>query len=79
MLADMLFELKRPAEALAEYKTALKNSPNRFDSLFGAAHAAQATGDTTSAQAFYAKLTEICVPGADRPELAEAKTYLAQK
>ena len=79
MLADMLFELKRPADALGEYKTALKNSPNRFDSLYGAAHAAQATGDPTSAQAYYAKLTEICVPGADRPELAEAKTYLAQK
>jgi hypothetical protein len=79
MLADMLLELQRPAEALSEYKTALKNSPNRFDSLYGAAHAAQATGDATSAQRFYAKLTEVCLPGADRPELAEAKTYLAQK
>jgi tetratricopeptide (TPR) repeat protein len=79
MLADMFFELKRPADALAEYRTTLKNSPNRFDALFGAAHAAQATGDSPAAQAFYAKLAEICVPGADRPELAEAKTYLAQK
>jgi len=79
MLADMLSELKRPADALAEYKTVLKNSPNRFDALFGAAHAAQASGDSTSAQGFYAKLAEMCVPGADRPELAEAKTYLAQK
>jgi len=79
MLADMLLELKRPADALSEYKTALKNSPNRFDSLYGAAHAAQATGDAASAQSFYAKLEEVCVPGADRPELAEAKTYLAQK
>jgi len=75
----MLFELKRPADALAEYRTTLKNSPNRFDALLGAAHAAQATGDSPAAQAFYAKLAEICVPGADRPELAEAKTYLAQK
>jgi tetratricopeptide (TPR) repeat protein len=79
MLADMLFELKRPADALAEYKTALNNSPNRFDGLWGAARAAQALGDSTSAQTFYAKLAEVCPPGADRPELAEAKTYLAQK
>src|SRR5205814_2689532 len=31
MLADMLLELKRPAEALAEYKLVLKTSPNPFD------------------------------------------------
>jgi hypothetical protein len=79
MLADMLQELKRPAEALAEYKTDLKNSPNRFDALLGAARAAQASGDASGAQSYYAKLAEISGPGADRPELAEAKTYLAQK
>jgi hypothetical protein len=79
MLADMLLELKRPAEALAEYKNALKNSPNRFDGLLGAARAAQASGDTNAAQSFYAQLTSVCSPAADRPELAEAKTYLAQK
>ena len=79
MLADMLLEVKRPAEALAEYKTVLKNSPNRFDGLLGAARSAQATGDAGDAQSFYAKLAEICGAGADRPELNEAKTYLAQK
>jgi hypothetical protein len=79
MLADMLLELKRPAEALTEYKTALKNSPNRFDSLLGAARSAQATGNATVAQSFYAQLAGICGAGADRPELAEAKTYLAKK
>jgi tetratricopeptide (TPR) repeat protein len=79
MLADMLLELKRPTEALAEYKTDIKNSPNRFDALLGAARAAQAAGDATVAQSFYAQLASICSPGADRPELAEARTYLAQK
>jgi tetratricopeptide (TPR) repeat protein len=79
MLADMLLELKRPAEALTEYKTALKNSPSRFDSLLGAARSAQATGNATVAQSFYAQLAGICGAGADRPELAEAKTYLAKK
>ncbi len=79
MLADMLLELKRPVEALAEYRTVLKNSPNRFDGLLGAARSAEASGDPGGAQSFYAKLAEICGAGADRPELAEAKTYLAQK
>ncbi len=79
MLADMLLDLKRPADAFAEYKTVLKNSPNRFDGLLGAARSAQASGDAGNAQSFYAKLAEICGSAADRPELAEAKTFLAQK
>src|SRR5882757_11526063 len=64
MLANMLLLLKRPAEALAEYRTVLKNSPNRCDGLFGAARSAQAVGDSSSAKSFYAKLAEICGPGA---------------
>jgi hypothetical protein len=79
MLADMLTELKRPADALAEYQIVLKNAPNRFDALLGAGRAAQATGDTNGAQTYYAKLTEVCPAGADRPELVEAKTVLAKK
>jgi tetratricopeptide (TPR) repeat protein len=79
MLADMLMELKRSSDALAEYKTVLKNSPNRFDGLLGAARSAQASGDANGAHSFYAKLAEICGPGADRPELAETKSYLARQ
>jgi tetratricopeptide (TPR) repeat protein len=79
MLGDMLLELQRPAEAIAEYKTVLKNSPNRFDGLLGAARSLEASGDKGGAQSFYSKLAQICGPGADRPELAEARTYLAEK
>jgi hypothetical protein len=75
----MLLELKRPAEALTEYKTALKNSPNRFDGLYGAARAAQASGDASAAQSFYAQLASVCSPAADRPELAEAKSVQARQ
>jgi len=78
MLADMLLELKRPAEALAEYKAALKNSPNRFDSLYGAGHAAQLAGDSVAANAYFTKLMDICAPSADRAELGEAKSYLTR-
>jgi len=77
MLADMLLELKRSSEALAEYKAALKNSPNRFDSLYGAGHAAQLAGDSAAANSYYTKLMEISAPSADRAELSEAKSYLA--
>ena len=79
MLADMLFDAKRSADALAEYKVVPKSAPSRFDALLGAGRAAQASGDPVSAQTFYAKLTQVCSAGADRPELAEAKTVLARK
>ncbi len=79
MLADMLLLLKRPAEALGEYRTVLKNSPNRFDGLLGAARSAQAAGDPGSAQSFYAKLAGICPAGADRPELSETKSVVARQ
>jgi len=78
MLADMLLELKHPAEALAEYKAALKNSPNRFDSLYGAGHSAQLAGDSAAANTHFTKLMEICAPAADRAELSEAKSYLTR-
>jgi hypothetical protein len=78
MLADMLLELKRPTEALVEYRAALKYSPNRFDSLYGAGHAAQLAGDSAEANAYYTKLMEISAPAADRAELSEAKTYLSR-
>lgn len=76
MLGDLLVELKRYSEALAEYQAALKNSPNRFDSLYGAGRAAQLAGDSAGARGYYTKLTEISAPAADRAELGEAKSYL---
>ena len=79
MLADMLNELKRHSEALDEYKIVLKNAPNRFDALLGAGRAAEAAGNSADAQEFYVKLVEDCPQGADRPELAEARTVAARK
>jgi tetratricopeptide (TPR) repeat protein len=76
MLGDLLLELKRPAEAVTEYQAALKKSPNRFDSLYGAGHAAQLAGDSANARVYFAKLTEISAPAADRAELSEAKSFL---
>jgi len=37
MLADMLLDLQRPQEALAEYEISLRTDPNRFNGLYGAA------------------------------------------
>jgi tetratricopeptide (TPR) repeat protein len=77
MLADVLMDLKRPAEALTEYKEVLKNFPNRFNAVYGAARAADSLGDRRTAADFYNKLISICPLNADRPELQTAREYLA--
>jgi len=38
-------DLHQPALALEAYESALKEAPNRFNSLYGAARAAQLGGD----------------------------------
>jgi len=74
MLADMLLEMKRPAQALAEYKTGLKFFPNRFNSLYGAAQAAEMAGQASEATEYYAVLVKTCEgSNSERPELAKAK------
>jgi tetratricopeptide (TPR) repeat protein len=80
MLADMLLELKRPADALAEYKTSLKNSPNRFDGLFGAMRAAAAINTPemhAAAESYLSQFMNCCGFGGDRPEIKEAANYVS--
>ena len=77
LLAEMLLELHRPADALAEFQATLKKEPNRFRAVYGAARAASLAGDRTTARAYYADLLKICEradsPG--RPELDEARAF----
>ncbi|HTK95913.1 MAG TPA: tetratricopeptide repeat protein [Terriglobales bacterium] len=75
MLGDLLLEAGRPAEALAEYETALKTDPNRFNGLYGAARAAEEAKQTQKAAEYYAQLVKNCSGSAsERPELARAKS-----
>ena len=79
MLADMLLELQRPQEALVEYKQALISSPNRFNALYNAGLAAEAAGDTSLANAYYAALLKSTDGGAHsaRPEFDHVKAFMA--
>jgi len=80
MLADMLMEMKRPADALAEYEKSMKVDPNRFNGLYGAAQAAAAVNQPDKAKTYYAQLLKNCDGStSDRPELTQAKTLLAMK
>ncbi len=78
MQGDMLLELKRPADALAAYKAALRDSPRRFNSLYGAARSAELAGNAAEAREYYATLVQSCDPGADRSELKQATTAVKQ-
>ncbi len=80
MAADMLLKMNRPTEALAEYEADLKTNPNRFDSLYGAARAAEGAGNTQKASGYYAQLVKNCGGShSARPELSEAKEWLAKQ
>ena len=80
MIADMLLEAKRPQQALAEYQTDLKLNPNRFDGLYGAARAAEASGQQKDAAEYYATLLKVCDgSNSTRPELSRARELVAQK
>jgi len=77
LLADLLLELNDPAAALKEYEQSVRTERNRFRSILGIARAAKQTGDTAKAREAYGKLVTLASADADRPELAEARTYLA--
>ena len=76
MLGELLIELQKPGDALREYEASLKNSPNRFNGLYGAAHAAELAGDSVRAREHYDTLLSIC--GKDnhqRRELDHARAF----
>jgi tetratricopeptide (TPR) repeat protein len=79
MLADILLEVHQSAQALLEYDTALKLSPNRFNGLFHAGMAAETLGDKTRAAKYYAALLKSTNNGSQstRSELAHVKDFVA--
>ncbi len=80
LLGEMLLETKQPAAALEAFETSLKFAPERYNSLFGAAHAALLSGDRQKASTHFAKLLANCPrPSSDLPELREAKLFFTQK
>ena len=79
-LGELLLEIKQPAAALREFETSFKSTPQRFNGLYGAARAAQLTGNQIAARNYYRKLMQL-VRGtdSDRPEINEAKVFLARR
>lgn len=77
-LGELLLELNQYAAALQEFELSLRTAPNRFNSLYGAAHSAKLASNPKKAKGYYAKLLAVS-RNADtlRPEIDEAKAFVA--
>jgi predicted Zn-dependent protease len=78
LLGEMLLEMNRPAEALKEFEANEKHDPNRFRGIYGAARAAADSGDSAKAKRNYARLINLAAKGDPRPEIEQARNYLAK-
>ena len=80
LLGEMLLEVNRPADALQAFESSAEREPNRLRGLYGAARAAELSGNGAKAKMYYAKLVALTEKSdGSRPELERAKAYLAQR
>jgi tetratricopeptide (TPR) repeat protein len=78
LLGDLLLDLDLPVEALAAFDASLSDSPNRFNSLAGAARAATRSGQRDKAAEYYRKLLDLVTKDSKRAEVREAREFLKQ-
>jgi tetratricopeptide (TPR) repeat protein len=80
LYGTMLLERGMGREALVAFEAALKKQPYRLGATLGAAKAAEKVGDAAKARQYYmaaVTLTENADPV--RPEIAEARAFVAEK
>jgi len=70
LLGEMLLEMKEPAQALEQFETTLTKEPGRFRALYGAAQAAQLSGNSEASFRYFGELLNACAHP-ERPERAE--------
>ena len=77
MLGDLLMEMGRPGDGLAEYEKSMTIDPNRFNGQYGAIRAAEAIGDKSKATTYIEQLLKNCSAAQpERPEVVHAKQLL---
>jgi len=81
LLGEMLLELNEPAQALEQFEATLSKEPGRFRALYGAARAAQLSGNREASQRYFRELLKVCVHAdkAGRSEVTEAGSQTALK
>jgi tetratricopeptide (TPR) repeat protein len=80
LLGDMLLQMNKPAQALEQFEATLKKEPGRFRTLYGAAHAAQLSGNRDASERYFRQLLKVC-SHADKPgrsEVVEAQRAISQ-
>jgi hypothetical protein len=80
MLGELLLELDNPGQALQAFEASMQREPNRFNGIYGAARAAELSGDGDKARTHYMSLMALCeLADSERAELHQARTFLAQR
>jgi tetratricopeptide (TPR) repeat protein len=80
LLGEMLLQMGEPAKALEEFEATLKREPGRFHAIYGAAHAAELSGNREASERHFRELLRVC-ERADKPgraEILEAKKAISQ-
>jgi len=60
LLGEMMLEMNEPAQALEQFEATLEKEPGRFRALYGAAHAAQLSGNRDASQKYFLELLTVC-------------------
>ena len=78
LLGEMLLELNQPAPALREFEATLTKEPRRFRALYGAARAAEQSGNRAASQEYFQQLLKVVEHADDPPrtEILEARRSL---
>ena len=80
LLGEMLLEMNRPTVAFQAFETSEKHDPNRFRGLYGAGKSAALAGDQANAKSYFERLLALAKNAdTERPEIKEARAFLARK
>ena len=80
LLGDMLMEQQSPALALQDYEASMKAAPNRLRGFYGAAKAAEASGNKQKAAGYFSKLAQLTRNSdGERAEIRESRQRVASR
>ena len=80
LLGELLLEIKQPGPALKEFEKSLEGYPNRIRAFYGAAKAAEMSGNRQKAAEYYKKLVTLTAKAdSDKKEIQQAKAFLAAR
>lgn len=77
LLGDLLTARGQESPALAAYEQSLQRYPGRFNSLLGAARAANAAGHEAAARTWYDELLTVAVGDGRSTDLQEARRFVS--